>query len=230
VNQRGQFSQDGLWWWDGHQWRPAVSQDGRWRWNGQEWVPSLQTSRQLNGLNAALVSAYPGAGLVTLIGGFVATGLAGPSTLLDWILPASWLAIGIALIVGGIGLAYQRPWWYWVGTVGVLLPSAVYPWAIFDLSRTLANSGETVGVSVTGVTAGEGTRFYAAFLACLVVALIAVSFRRRWPRWLALPAAVFMGISCFELPAAVALVAGLVLDKRLSKPPLRRSGEPPPRY
>jgi Flp pilus assembly pilin Flp len=34
------FSPDGLWWWDGRQWRPAVSPDGRWRWDGRAWVPA----------------------------------------------------------------------------------------------------------------------------------------------------------------------------------------------
>ena len=32
------FSQDGLYWWDGQAWRPAVSQDGRFRWTGTGWV------------------------------------------------------------------------------------------------------------------------------------------------------------------------------------------------
>jgi len=34
------FSPDGLWWWDGAQWRPAVSPDGHWRWDGRAWVPA----------------------------------------------------------------------------------------------------------------------------------------------------------------------------------------------
>jgi hypothetical protein len=34
-----QFSDDGLWWWDGTRWSPTISEDGRWRWDGQQWVP-----------------------------------------------------------------------------------------------------------------------------------------------------------------------------------------------
>jgi Flp pilus assembly pilin Flp len=37
---RPTFSPDGLWWWDGAQWRPAVSPDGRWLWDGRGWVPA----------------------------------------------------------------------------------------------------------------------------------------------------------------------------------------------
>jgi hypothetical protein len=39
ANPPGTFSPDGLWWWDGAQWRSAISPDGRWRWNGQAWEP-----------------------------------------------------------------------------------------------------------------------------------------------------------------------------------------------
>jgi hypothetical protein len=33
------FSDDGMWWWDGQAWQPAVSPDGRMRWDGRQWVP-----------------------------------------------------------------------------------------------------------------------------------------------------------------------------------------------
>jgi hypothetical protein len=39
---RSTFSPDGLWWWDGNQWRSALSPDGRWRWDGRSWVPTYQ--------------------------------------------------------------------------------------------------------------------------------------------------------------------------------------------
>lgn len=34
------FSDDGMWWWDGRTWQPAVSPDGRWRWDGWQWRPA----------------------------------------------------------------------------------------------------------------------------------------------------------------------------------------------
>jgi Flp pilus assembly pilin Flp len=37
---RPTFSPDGLWWWDGSEWKPAISPDGRWRWNGTGWLPA----------------------------------------------------------------------------------------------------------------------------------------------------------------------------------------------
>ncbi len=219
MSQHGKFSDDGRWWWDGHEWQPTVSQDGRWRWNGQDWVPNWQADPPLGPARVVILIVYVTAGLLTLLIGFLATGLAGPpSKLLEWILPASWLAIGITLIAGGIGLASRRRWGYWVPTVGVILPSAVLPWTFLDESRTRAGPGGTFGVSVTEVPAEDALKFYAAFLACLLVALIAVLFRNRWPRWLATPAAIFMGISCFGLPAGVALITGLALDKQVSTP------------
>ncbi|HEX2681161.1 MAG TPA: hypothetical protein VHQ03_07695 [Candidatus Dormibacteraeota bacterium] len=37
---QSQFSPDGLWWWSGSEWKPAISPDRLWRWNGAAWVPS----------------------------------------------------------------------------------------------------------------------------------------------------------------------------------------------
>src|SRR5207237_388743 len=34
------FSPDGVWWWDGKEWKPAISPDRRWRWNGYTLVPN----------------------------------------------------------------------------------------------------------------------------------------------------------------------------------------------
>lgn len=49
------FSADGLWWWDGAEWKPAVSPDRLWRWNGQAWEPAAAGSaRQGSGVGAAI--------------------------------------------------------------------------------------------------------------------------------------------------------------------------------
>ncbi|HUZ87495.1 MAG TPA: hypothetical protein VNF26_11145 [Candidatus Baltobacterales bacterium] len=37
VTPQTRFSADGLWWWDGTEWKPAVSPDRLWRWNGLAW-------------------------------------------------------------------------------------------------------------------------------------------------------------------------------------------------
>ncbi|HEV2033220.1 MAG TPA: hypothetical protein VGU71_03315 [Candidatus Dormibacteraeota bacterium] len=36
----GRLSDDGMWYWDGQQWRATLSEDGRWRWDGQKWQPA----------------------------------------------------------------------------------------------------------------------------------------------------------------------------------------------
>jgi hypothetical protein len=38
------FSADGLWWWNGAEWKPSVSPDRLWRWNGHEWEPAAPGS------------------------------------------------------------------------------------------------------------------------------------------------------------------------------------------
>ena len=48
------FSADGLWWWDGAEWKPAVSPDRLWRWNGQAWEPAPGAARQGSGVGAAI--------------------------------------------------------------------------------------------------------------------------------------------------------------------------------
>ena len=45
----GTFSPDGLWWWDGAQWRSAISPDRRWRWDGRQWVPFAQPAAARGG-------------------------------------------------------------------------------------------------------------------------------------------------------------------------------------
>ncbi|MCL2794217.1 MAG: hypothetical protein FWD85_02790 [Microbacteriaceae bacterium] len=37
VPSNGPFSEDGYWWWDGAQWRPAFSADRKWRFDGTTW-------------------------------------------------------------------------------------------------------------------------------------------------------------------------------------------------
>ena len=54
---RPTFSPDGLWWWDGAQWRPAVSADGRWRWDGGAWVPAPAHAPKGRGSATAIVIA-----------------------------------------------------------------------------------------------------------------------------------------------------------------------------
>ena len=44
-SRRTAFSPDGLWWYDGSQWRPAISPDGLWRWNGHAWEPARAAAR-----------------------------------------------------------------------------------------------------------------------------------------------------------------------------------------
>jgi hypothetical protein len=40
LTPQTRFSADGLWWWDGADWKPAVSPDRLWRWNGLAWEPA----------------------------------------------------------------------------------------------------------------------------------------------------------------------------------------------
>jgi hypothetical protein len=47
------FSPDGLWWWDGAQWRSALSPDRRWRWDGRAWVPAGVLPARAGGGGAA---------------------------------------------------------------------------------------------------------------------------------------------------------------------------------
>jgi hypothetical protein len=55
----GQVSPDGLYYWDGGQWKTAVSPDGGWRWDGSAWRPVSARSRapRLTWIVAAVVVA-----------------------------------------------------------------------------------------------------------------------------------------------------------------------------
>lgn len=39
------FSADGMWWWSGAEWKPAVSPDRLWRWNGLDWEPAAPVGK-----------------------------------------------------------------------------------------------------------------------------------------------------------------------------------------
>jgi hypothetical protein len=39
------FSADGLWWWSGAEWKPAISPDRLWRWNGHDWEPAAPAGK-----------------------------------------------------------------------------------------------------------------------------------------------------------------------------------------
>ena len=68
---RPAFSPDGLWWWDGTQWKSAVSPDGLWRWDGQAWVPARpmpQPAAGGSGPTALLVTCLVIVGVLLLVG------------------------------------------------------------------------------------------------------------------------------------------------------------------
>jgi hypothetical protein len=44
VEQKGQVSPDGQWFWDGTSWLTTLSPDGAWRWDGRIWVAAGVTS------------------------------------------------------------------------------------------------------------------------------------------------------------------------------------------
>src|SRR5579864_5350935 len=48
------FSADGLWWWDGAEWKPAVSADRLWRWNGHDWEPAPGSGTKGSGIGLAI--------------------------------------------------------------------------------------------------------------------------------------------------------------------------------
>ena len=67
---RTAFSPDGLWWWDGSQWRPAISPDGLWRWNGRGWEPAGPGPTHRTGggtATAAIVTVAAFAGVLVLV-------------------------------------------------------------------------------------------------------------------------------------------------------------------
>ena len=60
------FSPDGMWWWDGSEWKAAVSPDGLWRWNGQAWVPARPV-RSGGGATAVVVTIAIFGGVLVLV-------------------------------------------------------------------------------------------------------------------------------------------------------------------
>ena len=65
--QRTPFSPDGLWWWDGSEWKAAVSPDGMWRWNGQAWVPARPARSGGGGATAVVVTLLIFGGVLVLV-------------------------------------------------------------------------------------------------------------------------------------------------------------------
>ena len=64
------FSPDGLWWWDGTQWRSALSPDGLWRWDGRSWLPARpvpQPGAGGPGRSALLVTCLVLGGILLLV-------------------------------------------------------------------------------------------------------------------------------------------------------------------
>jgi len=39
---RRRLSADGIWWWNGRRWVPAVTEDGLWKWDGARWNQTVQ--------------------------------------------------------------------------------------------------------------------------------------------------------------------------------------------
>jgi Flp pilus assembly pilin Flp len=72
ANPPGRFSPDGMWWWDGSQWKPAVSPDRMWRWDGQRWVSNAPMQvRQTGGggaTTAVLITILAFGGILVLVG------------------------------------------------------------------------------------------------------------------------------------------------------------------
>jgi Flp pilus assembly pilin Flp len=65
------ISPDGLWFWDGTQWRSAISPDRRWRWDGRTWVPFTQPTTAHGGgggaATAVLITVLAFGGILVLV-------------------------------------------------------------------------------------------------------------------------------------------------------------------
>jgi hypothetical protein len=87
VDQMGQVSPDGQWYWNGHKWLTTLSPDGKSRWNGSAWIAT----------SAAPVRKPVG-------GVWWAPGL---RTGAAWKLPV--IAVGFLLLLAGINSAVSQP-------------------------------------------------------------------------------------------------------------------------
>lgn len=68
---RPTFSPDGLWWWDGKEWKPAVSPDGHWRWDGTSWQPAQPGAPRRGGggaTAAVIITVAVFGGILVLVG------------------------------------------------------------------------------------------------------------------------------------------------------------------
>ena len=68
------FSADGMWWWDGAEWRPAISPDRLWRWNGAGWEPAATPpAGRGSGVGLAIgLTAAMFVGVLVLVAGITA--------------------------------------------------------------------------------------------------------------------------------------------------------------
>src|SRR5260370_2026009 len=60
------FSDDGRYFWDGHQWQPAISADGRWRWDGTQWTANTRPSAA-DWPRALRIGSWIGGGVAVLL-------------------------------------------------------------------------------------------------------------------------------------------------------------------
>jgi hypothetical protein len=88
MDQKGQLSPDGKWFWNGQTWLSALSADGHWRWDGTNWAATRPVS----------VRKRWDAGIAWLPG--LRTGVA-------WKLPV--IALGFLLMLAGINSAVSQP-------------------------------------------------------------------------------------------------------------------------
>jgi serine/threonine-protein kinase len=88
MDEKGQVSPDGQWFWDGQNWLTTLSPDGQFRWDGRDWVAAA----------AAPIHKRPSRG-IWWIPGF-RTGAA-------WKLPV--VAVGFLLLLAGINSAASQP-------------------------------------------------------------------------------------------------------------------------
>ena len=91
MEQEGQVSPDGQWFWDGQKWLTTLSPDGTWRWDGRSWV-------------AVGAAGTPSARSAWARGIWWLPGFRSGAA---WKLPV--IAVGVLLLLGGIGSLGSQP-------------------------------------------------------------------------------------------------------------------------